>query len=108
MFWNRIKQISIGDAKKLIKEEGTLLYDVRRPADYEKSHETGALPANKGKIKKLVETDDRSKYINCYCYRGVSSHIARKHLMKAGFENGWNLKGGFAAWQKKSGDTVHT
>ena len=108
MFWNQIKQISVEDAKKLIKEEGTLLYDVRRPADYEKSHATGALLANKGKIKNLVETDDRSKHIVCYCYRGVSSRIACKHLMKAGFENVWNLKGGYAAWQKKSGDTVHT
>tara|TARA_B100000519_G_scaffold161612_1_gene144144 strand:+ start:370 stop:519 length:150 start_codon:yes stop_codon:yes gene_type:complete len=41
MFWNRINQISVEDAKKLIKEEGVLLYDVRRPANDEKSHAPG-------------------------------------------------------------------
>ncbi|HCR31561.1 MAG TPA: thiosulfate sulfurtransferase [Opitutae bacterium] len=108
MFWNRIKQISVADAMKLIKEEGALLYDVRRPVDYEKSHATGALLADKGKIEYFVETNDKTKPIVCYCYRGVSSRIACKRLMKAGFQNVWNLKGGYAAWQKESGDVTQT
>lgn len=56
----------------------------------------------------FVENNEKSKLIVCYCDRGVSSRIACKHLMKAGFENVWNLKGGYAAWQNESGDTAQT
>ncbi len=56
----------------------------------------------------FVENNEKSKLIVCYCDREVSSRIACKHLMKAGFENIWNLKGGYAAWQKESGVTAQT
>jgi len=108
MFWNRVKQISVKDAQKLIEEEGALLYDVRRSEDYEKSHAPKALHADKYKIEYFVETSDHSRPIICYCYRGVSSRIACKHLMNAGFENVWNLKGGYAAWQKSNGEREET
>jgi thiosulfate sulfurtransferase len=108
MFWNPVKQISVEAAQKLVEEKGALLYDVRRPADFEKSHAKGAMLADKGRIEYFVETNDKSKPIVCYCYRGVSSRIACKYLMNAGFENVWNLKGGYAAWRKSNGEREET
>lgn len=105
MFWKRIKQITAKDAKKLLEEKGGLLYDVRQPEDYEKSHAKGALLANKHRIEYFIETNDKTKPVICYCYRGFSSRIACRQLMNAGFENVWNLKGGYAAWRKTWGES---
>jgi thiosulfate sulfurtransferase len=100
MFWIRVKQITAKDAKSLKDEQNALMVDVRKPKDYEVSHVDGAIHANIKEVQEVIDQEERSRPIICYCYMGISSRLACKNLRKAGFTNVLNLKGGYDAWKK--------
>lgn len=100
MFWIRVKQITVEDAKSLIEEKDILMVDVRKPEDYAVAHVEGAVLADKKKVHKVIENTNKDRPVICYCYMGISSRVACKNLTKAGFTHVLNLKGGYSAWKK--------
>lgn len=78
--------------------------DVRLPRHYAKSHIEGAQNANRKTVHEELDSIDKSIPVICYCYSGFSSKTACKNLELAGFENVFNLKGGYPAWKRARGE----
>jgi phage shock protein E len=91
-------------AKKLVKE-GALLLDVRSPDEFGDKHLPGAVNIPVDQIAgRLAEVEklaggDKKKPIVVYCHSGARSRMAKRTLVRAGFEQVSNL-GSIEDWPK--------
>lgn len=87
--------------KAAIDKDDALLLDVRTPAEFAKGHIEGA--ANEdwlgGGLLKDVSGIDKTKPVLLYCAVGGRSAKAMSAMIKAGFTDVRDLKGGFNAWE---------
>lgn len=95
------KSLEPGEATQLYNRERAQFVDIRGEADFHKGHlpeavnvPQSALP--KGLGAKLEKDKDRP--IIVYCGSGLQSGKAAAILKKQGFNNIYQLKGGYAAW----------
>lgn len=89
-------------ATQMINRQDAVVVDVREDAEYAKGHVMGArhiplsqLGTRAGELQKF-----KSKPLIAYCESGTRSAQAVSVLRKQGFEQVFNLTGGFAAWQQ--------
>ncbi|HXZ93471.1 MAG TPA: rhodanese-like domain-containing protein [Burkholderiales bacterium] len=87
---------------QMINRQDAVVVDVREDAEYAKGHVMGArhiplaqLGARAGELQKF-----KSRPLIAYCETGTRSGQAVSLLRKQGFEQVFNLTGGFAAWQQ--------
>lgn len=80
--------------------------DVRTPEEYAEGHVAGAklIPLKELEQRLAEVPKDRQVYI--YCHSGKRSAAAADILVKAGFTNIENVKGGITAWQAAGYPTV--
>jgi rhodanese-related sulfurtransferase len=86
-----------------MKEPGTVLLDVRAPAEFASGHIEGAKNIDYRAAdfpKRLEELDKNAKYA-LYCRTGFRSAEAMKLMAKAGFTDIADLQGGITAWSGK-------
>ncbi len=90
-------------ARRLVRDEGALLLDVRSFEEFESGHVEGAkliphdqVAARLDEIAGLLE-GDRSKPIVVYCRSGKRSKMAKQTLEQAGFTQVVDL-GGMSSW----------
>ena len=90
------------EATQMINRQDALVLDVREQAEYAQSHilNSRGLPlsqiaARLGDIEKY-----KDKPVIVYCATGNRSSAAAGALRKGGFNQVFNLSGGFAAWQQ--------
>lgn len=78
------------------QKEGALLIDVRNPLEYKEGHleQAISLPEYEinNQIKDKIET---TQILIVYCSSGKRSKKAQKKLEKMGYEQVYNLEGGF-------------
>ena len=90
------------EATQMINRQDALVIDVREDADYAKGHIVGArhipLAQLEARAKELQKF--KSKPVITCCETGNRSSAAISTLKKLGFENVYNLAGGFAGWQQ--------
>ena len=90
-------------ARRLVKEEGALLLDVRSAGEYEAGHLEGAVliphDALTERLAEVLEKQggDKDKPIVLYCGSGRRAGIAKEELKRAGFTRVTNL-GGMSDW----------
>ena len=98
----KFKSINVVDAKELIKAEPNIqILDVRTQA------ETQGGMINKAKnndffkagFAKRLDTLSKDKAILVYCRSGNRSRSACSILASNGFENIYNLNGGYTQWR---------
>ncbi len=89
-------------ATQMINRQDAVVIDVREDAEYGKGHIIGArhipvsqLDSRTGELQK-----HKSKPLIAYCDNGSRAAGAVSTLRKHGFENAFNLSGGYAAWQQ--------
>ena len=91
-------------ATELINHENAVVIDVRPAADFSQGHIINAvnIPATtlSGQINQLQKY--KGKPIIVSCRSGAQSSVACKQLIKEGFENVHNLKGGILNWQSEN------
>jgi len=80
-------------------DDAFIVLDVREPDSYEQGHIPGAISIPLTELGYRCYWLDRSKDIIVYCDRGVTSEIACRVLINAGFKDVYNLTGGLEAWQ---------
>jgi rhodanese-related sulfurtransferase len=103
-FKKKYKTISVAEFKELKRKRDTIVLDVRARAEQQSGVINGQRNLNimdkafKSKISKM----DKSKTYLVYCRTGGRSARACRILTKNGFENVYNLKGGFVAWENES------
>jgi phage shock protein E len=90
-------------ARRLVREQGALLLDVRSAAEFESGHVEGAklVPHDEvgGRIDEIAGwlDGDRSRPIVVYCRSGKRSKNAKQTLEQAGFTQVVDL-GGMSSW----------
>ncbi len=89
------------DAKALINQKNTIIIDVRTPAEVAQGKIKGAKNINisSPSFLKGIEGLDKSKNYLVYCRSGKRSARACSIMSGRGFENLYNLQGGYMGWR---------
>lgn len=89
-------------AEQLAKDDNAFILDVRTPEEVEDGH----IPNSKNidiyrgqEFIKEIERLDKSKNYYVYCRSGNRSGQACAIMNTLGFENAYNLEGGFNDWE---------
>jgi rhodanese-related sulfurtransferase len=90
------------EATQMINRQDAPVIDVREDAEFAKGHIVGArhipLAQLEARAKELQKY--KSKPVIVCCETGNRSSAAMATLKKLGFENVYNLSGGYAGWQQ--------
>lgn len=89
---------------KIMTQKNIQLVDVRTKAEYDKGALKDATLIDfygKDFVKKVSEKFDKKAPIYIYCQRGGRSSKAASMLKESGFQNVFDLEGGYANWNKK-------
>jgi rhodanese-related sulfurtransferase len=101
-----IKECSVRDVRDS-RHEGTVLIDIREPAEYQRGHIPGAVIIPRGLLEfEIIPALERLGTgvpaadcdIVLYCGTGGRSALAAKSLDAMGFKNVKSMDGGIVAW----------
>ena len=103
IFFDPVNKTAVSpvESVNLINHQDALVLDVRSMAEYKKGHIVNAMniPLN-GFSKQIQQLEKyKSKPVIVTCRSGSRSAMATKMLMKAGFEDVHNMRGGMMAWE---------
>jgi rhodanese-related sulfurtransferase len=103
----RIEEITVDEAVKMVKEKDAILIDVRTPAEYYAEHVEGVkwIPLDE-LPQRAVELDREKVILACFCRSGSRSFRACEILRGIGFEKLFNVRGGLLAWKHAGFKTV--
>ncbi|MCR9288257.1 MAG: rhodanese-like domain-containing protein [Bacteroidetes bacterium] len=94
------ENIDVAQFKEKMTESNIVILDVRTPKETAQGKIEGTLEINffDPKFASKVKNLDKSKTYLVYCRSGNRSAKACNIMAKNGFENLYNLKGGYNAW----------
>jgi sulfur-carrier protein adenylyltransferase/sulfurtransferase len=97
-----IKQIGAEEARDLMKK-GAVVVDVRESDEWRQGHIPEAIFIPRGFLELRVEdkVPDHKTPVILQCASGTRSLLASRTLHEMGYENLYNLNGGFNAWKDK-------
>ena len=100
---SQIKQIDIDEARRMLDQSGTVLIDVRESDEWRQGHIASAIGIPRGFLELRVEekVPDRKTPVILQCASGTRSLLAARTLKELGYENVYNLTGGFNAWKDR-------
>lgn len=100
---SQIKQIDIDEARRMMEKPGTVLIDVREPDEWRQGHISNAIGISRGFLELRVEekVPDHKTPIIVQCASGTRSLLAARTLRELGYDNVYNLTGGFNAWKDR-------
>ena len=101
MFGPRVHHISVDELREELKSGSPILIDVREPSEFAAGHVPKAMNLPVGGLPQAAAGLDHNAEILVICRSGGRSVTASKRLLKAGFTNVRNVKGGTAAWHGK-------
>lgn len=77
------------------------LFDIRDPQSFALAHPHAAIHLTNDNLAERLEACEFDDEIYVICYHGNSSQGVVQYLKTQGFENVFNVSGGFAAWQQQ-------
>ncbi|MBC7765185.1 MAG: FAD-dependent oxidoreductase [Hyphomonadaceae bacterium] len=80
--------------------ENTLVIDARSQKDFDKGHVEGALHVPLEALREQAKTLDNTLPIVTYCNKGVTGNAAQNVLLNLGFQDTFNLSGGYKQYVK--------
>jgi molybdopterin/thiamine biosynthesis adenylyltransferase/rhodanese-related sulfurtransferase len=97
-----IKQIDIDEARRLL-DKGAKIIDVRESDEWRQGHIPQAIGIPRGFLEIRVEekVPDRKTPVIMQCASGTRSAYASRAMRELGYENVYNLTGGFNAWKDR-------
>ncbi|HEY6395082.1 MAG TPA: molybdopterin-synthase adenylyltransferase MoeB [Candidatus Binataceae bacterium] len=97
-----IRQIDAEQARKLI-DKGAVVIDVRESDEWRQGHLPNAIGISRGFLELRIEekVPDHNAAVIVQCASGTRSLLAARALREMGYENLYNLTGGFNAWKDK-------
>jgi rhodanese-related sulfurtransferase len=98
-----IKQIDIDEARRMLDKPGTVLVDVRESDEWRQGHIPQAVGIPRGFLELRIEekVPDHKTPVVLQCASGTRSLLAARTLREMGYENLYNLTGGFNAWKDR-------
>jgi sulfur-carrier protein adenylyltransferase/sulfurtransferase len=99
----QIKSIDIDEARRMLEKAGTVLLDVREGDEWRQGHIPQAVGIPRGFLELRVEekVPDHKTPVILQCASGTRSLLAARSLRELGYENVYNLTGGFNAWKDR-------
>ena len=91
-------QIDVTGAKKLMVERNAVLVDVRDAGSFAVSHAESAMRLSNETLASFINDVDFDIPVLVMCYHGYSSQGAAQYLVSQGYEEVYNITGGFSAW----------
>lgn len=88
------KQVYVQQVRKLV-EDGAYIIDVREVPEYEKSHILGAINIPLSEIRDRIKKIPKDKPVYLHCRSGQRSYNACLILKHLGYDNIYNISGGF-------------
>ncbi len=87
---------------------GTVLVDVRTPAEFAEGHLAGAtnIDVEAADFPTKIAALDKTKSYAVYCRSGNRSRTAMTYLLQAGITQVFDLSGGINAWKSAGGEVV--
>lgn len=104
-----IPETSVHELKaKLNQKDDFLLLDVREPFEYQIAKIQGSKLIPLGELSNRLSelVDYKTKEVVVHCKSGGRSAKAVELLLKSGFKNVWNVKGGITEWSNRIDPTV--
>lgn len=97
------QNITPNQARELIKNENVIILDVRAPGEYDGGHIENAknLDFTDPDFSQNLEKLDKNKKYLVYCKTGRRGDMAMKAMEEAGFNEVYNLIGGYEIWEKE-------
>ena len=89
------------EAVRLINA-GAQLLDLRGHDAFRAGHIVNARHVPMDDLEAKTDKLDRNKPVVVYCDTGVSSARAAAKLVRAGFTDVWQLRGGLASWKREN------
>jgi rhodanese-related sulfurtransferase len=99
---SKVNNISHQELTQLVNKQNAKVVDVRGKEEFRKGHIIDALNVSLAEIKnnQLTALEKyKASPIILVCKAGMTSSQAAQLLVKQGFENIYNLKGGIDEWQ---------
>jgi sulfur-carrier protein adenylyltransferase/sulfurtransferase len=98
-----IEQIDIDEARRMLERPGTVLVDVRESDEWRQGHIPQAVGIPRGFLELRIEekVPDHKAPVILQCASGTRSLLAARSLHEMGYENLFNLNGGFNAWKDR-------
>ncbi len=96
------KNITPRETEEKIKNDGTVVIDVRTKEEYIKGHIKGSRNIDISGptfMEEIMKLDSGKNYL-VYCLSGGRSSKAQKTMIGLGLNNIYNLNGGITAWIK--------
>jgi molybdopterin/thiamine biosynthesis adenylyltransferase/rhodanese-related sulfurtransferase len=99
----QVKQVSVEEARAMLQRPGTVVVDVRESDEWRQGHIPEAVGIPRGFLELRIEekVPDRKTPVILQCASGTRSLLAARNLRDLGYENLYNLQGGFNAWKDK-------
>ncbi|HVA81968.1 MAG TPA: molybdopterin-synthase adenylyltransferase MoeB [Candidatus Binataceae bacterium] len=97
-----IKQIDIDEARRML-DGGAVIIDVRESDEWRQGHIPRAIGIPRGFLELRVEekVPDRKTPVIMQCASGARSAYASRAMRELGYEQVYNLTGGFNAWKDR-------
>lgn len=91
-----------------MKRPGTVVLDVRTPAEFAEGHLPGAvnIDVSAADFASRVAALDKATPYAVYCRSGNRSAAALEVMKEQGFSAAYHLGGGITAWQSAGGEVV--
>ena len=101
-------EITVEDAAKRMREDGTCVLDVRTPNERSRGHIEGSENINfyDANFKSEIEKLDHAKTYIVHCAGGARSSKAVQMMKELGFNTCYSLSGGFNEWVKRGMKSV--
>lgn len=103
---NRIKMFNWEKATSLDNE--SILLDVRTAEEFRKGNIDGATNIPIDELRSRMNELPRNKTIYVYCQIGLRGYLASRILLQSGFDNVFNLSGGYRLWDACSKEKEET
>lgn len=101
----KVKQLSAPELKTMLERDEVTLFDVR-PEDERAIARIVAARSLDAAGQKYLLGLDRNTPIAFHCHHGIRSQEAAQQLLREGFRNVYNLKGGIDAWSQSIDPSV--
>jgi len=94
-----VKQITVDELRKMLKDESVQFIDVRPPAKYNQFHVYGFENIPLRHIRKESKSLSKDKKTVVICQTGARGNEACKRLKRRGFTDLSNVRGGLSTWE---------
>lgn len=93
------RRISSKDVSSLLERPNLKVFDMRDQASFEQGHIEGAEYLSNSNLEEVLMKTPRHDPVLIYCYHGNASQSGAKLFTDFGFQEVYDLVGGFESWR---------